>query len=123
MDYEGLAKDILKEVGGKENINTAWHCATRLRFKLKDEDKANTEKINDMPGVVTVVKSAGQYQVVIGNSVAKVFEPLAKAAGLDDADQQTTTDTTEKTKESLVNRFISFISGAVSYTHLTLPTN
>ncbi|WP_373768858.1 beta-glucoside-specific PTS transporter subunit IIABC [Weissella soli] len=111
MDYEGLAKDILKEVGGKENINTAWHCATRLRFKLKDEDKANTEKINDMPGVVTVVKSAGQYQVVIGNSVAKVFEPLAKAAGLDDADQQTTTDTTEKIKESLVNRFISFISG------------
>ena len=39
MDYEGLAKEILTDVGGKENINTAWHCATRLRFKLKDEPK------------------------------------------------------------------------------------
>lgn len=82
MDYEGLAKEILTDVGGKENINTAWHCATRLRFKLKDEAKAQTEKIENLDGVVTVVQSAGQYQVVIGNSVANVFEPLSKLAGL-----------------------------------------
>ncbi|ETJ38594.1 hypothetical protein Q604_UNBC07325G0001, partial [human gut metagenome] len=65
MNYETLAKDILGLVGGKANINEAWHCATRLRFKLKDENKAQTAEIEALPGVVTVVKSAGQYQVVI----------------------------------------------------------
>lgn len=44
MDYEKLASDIVKDIGGKDNINTAWHCATRLRFKLKDEAKADTQK-------------------------------------------------------------------------------
>jgi PTS system beta-glucoside-specific IIA component, Glc family (TC 4.A.1.2.5)/PTS system beta-glucoside-specific IIB component, Glc family (TC 4.A.1.2.5)/PTS system beta-glucoside-specific IIC component, Glc family (TC 4.A.1.2.5) len=87
MDYGVLANNILAGVGGKDNIGSAWHCATRLRFKLKDESKADTEKIENMDGVITVVKSAGQYQVVIGNNVARVFEPLADAIGLarDDA--------------------------------------
>ncbi|OSP81899.1 PTS beta-glucoside transporter subunit IIABC [Leuconostoc citreum] len=109
MNYETLAKDILGLVGGKANINEAWHCATRLRFKLKDENKAQTAEIEALPGVVTVVKSAGQYQVVIGNSVAKVFEPLAAAAGLEHLDNQTHAPS-DKPKENIVNRFISFIS-------------
>lgn len=109
MNYEDLAQNILTNVGGKENINDAWHCATRLRFKLKDEDKANTEKIEQMEGVVTVVKSSGQYQVVIGNSVAKVFDPLAELAGLDNTKAKDEIKDDGK-KENLVNRFISFIS-------------
>jgi len=103
MNYETLAKDILGLVGGKANINEAWHCATRLRFKLKDENKAQTADIEALPGVVTVVKSAGQYQVVIGNSVAKVFEPLAAAAGLEHLDNQTHAPS-DKPKENIVQR-------------------
>lgn len=110
MNYENLAQDILVGVGGKENINTAWHCATRLRFKLKNEANANTEAIEKLDGVVTVVKSGGQYQVVIGNSVGKVFEPLARMADLENTNTAEVTDNETKSKENLVNRFISFIS-------------
>ena len=56
MKYEKLAKDIIKNVGGKENVNSLTHCVTRLRFKLKDESKANTEVLKNMDGVVTVSK-------------------------------------------------------------------
>ncbi|WP_273722224.1 beta-glucoside-specific PTS transporter subunit IIABC [Leuconostoc mesenteroides] len=109
MDYGVLANNILADVGGKDNIGSAWHCATRLRFKLKDESKADTEKIENMDGVITVVKSAGQYQVVIGNNVARVFEPLADAIGLARDDAQSDNQE-EKKKDNIVNRFIGFIS-------------
>ncbi|AUJ30439.1 beta-glucoside-specific PTS transporter subunit IIABC [Liquorilactobacillus hordei] len=108
MDYEKLASDIVKDIGGKDNINTAWHCATRLRFKLKDESKADTQKIEDLDGVITVVQSAGQYQIVVGNAVANVFNALAKQTGLENEDQSTQPQEKEK---NLVNRFIAFISG------------
>ncbi|MBZ6013613.1 beta-glucoside-specific PTS transporter subunit IIABC [Leuconostoc gelidum subsp. gelidum] len=109
MDYKVLAENILNDVGGKDNIDTAWHCATRLRFKLKNEKLADTQKIENLDGVVTVVKSAGQYQVVIGNAVAKVFDPLAEMADLENVDSQNDDKTTE-TKDNVLNRFIGFIS-------------
>ncbi|MFT8648254.1 MAG: PTS transporter subunit EIIB, partial [Liquorilactobacillus nagelii] len=109
MDYQKLAADILKNVGGKENINTAWHCATRIRFKLTDEKKADTKTIENLDGVITVVQSAGQYQVVIGNSVGQVFDQLADQAGLENKSSSSTETPAEK--ENLVNRFIAFISG------------
>lgn len=108
MDYEKLASDIVKDIGGKDNINTAWHCATRLRFKLKDEAKADTQKIEDLDGVITVVRSAGQYQIVVGNAVANVFNALAKQTGLENEEQSAQPQEKEK---NIVNRFIAFISG------------
>ena len=81
--YESLAKEIIKNVGGKENINSLTHCITRLRFKLKDESKANDEVLKNMSGVVTVMKSGGQYQVVIGNHVAEVYADVCTIAGLE----------------------------------------
>lgn len=80
--YEKLAEEILENVGGKENINSLTHCITRLRFRLKDESKANDEALKNNPGVVTVMKSAGQYQVVIGNHVPAVFEDVCAIAGI-----------------------------------------
>lgn len=80
--YEKLAKEILENVGGKENIKSLTHCITRLRFRLKDESKANDEALKNNPGVVTVMKSAGQYQVVIGNHVPAVFEDVCSIAGI-----------------------------------------
>lgn len=80
--YEKLAKEILENVGGKENINSLTHCITRLRFRLKDESIANDEALKNYPGVVTVMKSAGQYQVVIGNHVPAVFDDVCAIAGI-----------------------------------------
>jgi PTS system beta-glucosides-specific IIC component len=82
MDYKKLGKDILVQVGGKENILSISHCVTRVRFVLKDEKKANDNAIKQMQGVLDVVKQGGQYQVVIGPSVKKVYDVLIKETGL-----------------------------------------
>lgn len=65
MAYEKLVKEILKDVGGKENINGLTHCITRLRFNLKDEEKANTEELKEVPGVVTVVQSGDSTKLLL----------------------------------------------------------
>lgn len=80
--YEQLAKEIIKNVGGKENIQSLTHCVTRLRFQLEDESKAKDDVLKNMDGVVTVLKSAGQYQVVIGNHVSKVYEDVCDIGGI-----------------------------------------
>ena len=67
MKYENLAQEIVEKVGGEANINSLTHCITRLRFKLKDESKADTEFLKNHDEIVTVMQSSGQYQVVIGN--------------------------------------------------------
>lgn len=74
--YDALARIIIQNVGGKGNVNSVTHCVTRLRFKLKDESKANTDILKNTDGIVTVMKSAGQYQVVIGNHVPDVYETV-----------------------------------------------
>ncbi|TWW13684.1 PTS beta-glucoside transporter subunit EIIBCA [Dellaglioa algida] len=108
MSYDKLAKDILKNVGGEANVNSVVHCTTRLRFKLKDEDKANTDILKDMDGVVTVVKSGGQYQVVVGNQVPEVYDELVKGSGLA-GDGIVPDDDGEKMKP--LDAFIDMISG------------
>lgn len=82
MDYKKLGKDILVQIGGKENILSISHCVTRVRFVLKDVKKANDNAIKQMQGVLDVVKQGGQYQVVIGPSVKKVYDVLIKETGL-----------------------------------------
>ncbi len=77
-NYDQLAKDVVSKVGGVENINSLFHCVTRLRFKLKDTSKADKESIQKMKGVLTVVEGNGQFQVVIGNEVADVFDTVLK---------------------------------------------
>ncbi len=81
-DYTALSKDILRLVGGRENIESVYHCVTRLRFKLKDESVADTEAIKNLDGVVTVAKSGGQYQVVIGNHVPDVYADFLEVSGI-----------------------------------------
>lgn len=105
--YAQLAKEIVKNVGGKENINSLTHCITRLRFKLKDESKANDEVLKKMDGVVTVMKSGGQYQVVIGNHVPDVYADVCDVAGLG-GDTQTQVD---EAPQGILNKFIDIISG------------
>ena len=119
MDYKKLAEQILQLVGGDENIKSAWHCATRLRFLLKDEKQAQTEKIEALDGVITVVQAGGQYQIVIGNNVSQVYDALVALDGRlgagDDTDK-TAAAATEKKKmtfKGAFDGFMVFILGCV----------
>ena len=81
--YDSLSRIIIQNVGGKDNIINVTHCVTRLRFRLKDESKANTDILKETDGIVTVVKSGGQYMVVIGNHVPDVFDSLVSVGHLE----------------------------------------
>ncbi len=107
MDYKKLAGQILELVGGKENVSGLVHCATRLRFNLKDESKAQTDALKKTKGVVGVAKSGGQYQVIIGSDVANVFAPLTELCDLKDS--RTGKEQTEK--KSKVAVAIDTLSG------------
>jgi PTS system beta-glucosides-specific IIC component len=74
--YNELAKVVVKNVGGKENISGLTHCVTRLRFVLKDDTKANDAVLKATDGVVTVMQAGGQYQVVVGEHVPDVYEEV-----------------------------------------------
>lgn len=106
--YESLAKEIVKNIGGKENVSSLTHCITRLRFKLKDESKANDQVIKDMDGVVTVMKSGGQYQVVIGNHVPEVYADVMPLLGMEEGSADRAEDAPSG---NLFNRAIDIISG------------
>lgn len=104
--YNDLAQEVVNLVGGKENINTVYHCQTRLRFKLKDESKANQEALNNMDGVAKCLISGGVFQVVIGTHVKDVFEEVEKIVGpLEDKEQ------VQGEKKGILSVIIDFISG------------
>ena len=86
-DYAALAPRLLEQVGGEANISSMSHCATRMRFVLKDESKAATESIKELEGVVTVVQAGGQYQVIIGNDVPVLDEELGRITALGQQDE------------------------------------
>ncbi|MCI1030701.1 PTS beta-glucoside transporter subunit IIABC [Raoultella terrigena] len=108
MEYKALAQDILSRVGGKENIVSLVHCATRLRFKLKENKKADAEGLKMNPGIIMVVESGGQFQVVIGNHVHDVWQAVRSEAGLTD-DSEPAAETGEKT--SVLGQVIDVVSG------------
>ncbi|WP_314063841.1 beta-glucoside-specific PTS transporter subunit IIABC [uncultured Vagococcus sp.] len=101
-----LAKDVLNLVGGKENVNSVVHCATRLRFKLKDESIAKTAELKNHDGVIQVVQSGGQYQVVIGSHVNDVYTELNDLSGLGESNH----DASDGKGGNIFNRLIDIIS-------------
>ena len=82
MDYKTVASEIVEKIGGKENIASLTHCATRLRFKLVDETKANKDEVAKVKGVVNAMVSGGQFQVIIGNEVNGVFDEVVAQTGV-----------------------------------------
>ncbi|URJ53192.1 beta-glucoside-specific PTS transporter subunit IIABC [Paenibacillus polymyxa] len=110
MDHKKTAKEVWSAVGGNENVNSVIHCVTRLRFKLKDNQFPDKEKIKQIDGVITVVESGGQFQVVIGNEVPKVYEALLDIMGVKHGDQMVEEDQKNE-KASLFSRFVDVISG------------
>lgn len=120
--YDGLARIIIQNVGGKSNINSVAHCITRLRFKLKDESKANKDVLEATDGVIKVMQSGGQYQVVIGNNVADVYDAVLEVghfqgAGTVDEDGNAVDDGgSDGGKKSPVSILIDMISGVIQPT-------
>ena len=103
-DYDKLAVDIIKAVGGKENIVKASRCATRLRLVLKEITNEAKENVSNLTGVITVVESGGQFQVVIGTHVGKVFDKVASELNLDSNAIE------DAPKASILNRIIATMS-------------
>lgn len=85
MDFKQLAATILDNVGGKENVDKVVHCATRLRFTLKDDTKAQTDVLKKTQGVLSVINAGGQYQVVIGPDVPAVYQEVVALGGFESA--------------------------------------
>ena len=82
--YDDLAAQVVELVGGKSNVKSVAHCITRVRFKLKDESKANDQAISELPNVIKVMRANGQYQVVVGNIVEDVYDAILKVGGFAD---------------------------------------
>ncbi|WP_375180063.1 PTS transporter subunit EIIC [Enterococcus rotai] len=92
MDFKLAAKEILENVGGADNLANMTHCATRLRLTLKDPSKANDEAIKEIDGVVNIVNKAGQYQILIGTEVPKLYDEFEALVTGDDGSVQVNND-------------------------------
>ena len=106
IDYQKTAKDLVKELGGDGNISNVTHCATRLRFILKDESIVDKEKVAKIKGVITTVQAGGQFQVVIGNHVTDAYKYVMELVTVDDS----TSEGTGNKKAGVVSRIIDVIS-------------
>lgn len=110
MTDKELAQKIVDLVGGKSNVNSLIHCVTRLRFKLKDESKAKTDEIKNLDGVMTVVKSGGQYQVVIGDKVTEIYNQVMPLLGLKVEGTEESSETDSKEKKNIWNSLVELLS-------------
>lgn len=106
MDYKVLGKDILDNIGGEANIQEFYHCATRLRFILNDPAKASKKKVESLKGVISVVESGGQFQVVIGNKVKDLYNVMTQDMGVSAGEASK-----NQNKISPLNRLIDLLSG------------
>ncbi|MGM0216772.1 beta-glucoside-specific PTS transporter subunit IIABC [Enterococcus sp. AZ109] len=103
--YQSLARDIVKKLGGKGNIIEAYHCQTRLRFKLVDETKVDVAGLEDLDGVTKYIFNAGVHQVVIGTHVKDVFEEIEK-----NVDTASSGEPTGE-KKGIMTTIIEFVAG------------
>ena len=109
MNNNNLIQAIIKGVGGKENIKHVAHCATRLRFNLVDEKLANEESLKGTEGILGITKAGGQFQVIIGQSVNKVYEDLMHELG-----DYTIETEGEKPKVSILSTIMDALSGSLT---------
>ncbi len=116
-DYTKLAAAIIENVGGRENIAGLIHCITRLRFTLKDESVARDDVLKNTDGVIDVLHVAGQYQVVIGNAVTKVFDACMDQLGPDFSRDEAPVEQEDEKGNPVSRMFgslIGFITGSMS---------
>lgn len=111
MDFNTLAVQIVEQIGGKENIVSLTHCCTRLRFKLKDVQKASKEEVKNIQGVLNVVESGGQFQVIIGNEVGNVFDAIEKLTGIAGESIDVVEKDDLKVKSKFIDKVIDMVTG------------
>ncbi|EAV9353195.1 PTS transporter subunit EIIC [Salmonella enterica] len=111
MKYQSLAEFIINGVGGRENIKSVSHCATRLRFELISNTNANKKELHDHADVIMVVESGGQLQIVIGNNVSEVYQAIEALGATDKLLPDNVEDNGDKSKENLFSRLINVVSG------------
>lgn len=109
INYEELGGIILPYIGGKENIHKLTHCATRLRFELKNRDIVDVDSIKAIDGVIDVVEGGGQFQIIIGMNVQTVYKSLNRVLGASN-DSVNTSSSEKPAKKSLLERFMNTIS-------------
>lgn len=118
LSYDELATFIIKNVGGPDNIKNVIHCITRLRFYLKDESKAKDDVLRNQRGILDIMHAGGQYQVVIGNAVANVFDAVIAQLPNLDGDDDDAAATNQNDGRNPVSRalgnLIGFITGSMS---------
>lgn len=117
LDNKKLAQDILEAVGGKENVTSATHCMTRLRLTLKDTAQAPEETVKNINGVLGVVQSGGQYQIIVGQNVPKVYNEFCSMTGL--TQQKAIDENLDGPKEKLTlksigGKIMNYISGSMT---------
>lgn len=115
VDYTQLAGEIITNVGGEDNVKSVAHCATRLRLVLKDSAKADKNAVAGLPGVITAVEKAGQFQVVVGNNVPLVYAGLEKTTNLLSDDRSAAEESSEGHKKgNVVSRAVNGAIDVVS---------
>ena len=111
MDFKQLASLILENIGGKSNVKNVVHCATRLRFTLKDDSKPDTDKIKKAPGVLQVVNAGGQYQIVIGPDVPQVYQEVIALGGFEASAAIDDPDAEKEDSRSRLSKILESIAG------------
>ena len=115
MDATKTAADIIKLVGGQENVKTVSHCMTRLRFVLNDESKADQQALNALDPVIGVVNAGSQVQIILGKNLLPVFEEVNKNFSFSGGDQNAAPAKKEKfTWKGLGNAILGYISASVT---------
>lgn len=112
-----IAADVLRAVGGKENVKAVAHCMTRLRFNLKDDKIPDQEEVKKIPGVLGIAVSGGQFQIIVGQNVPKVYDEICKLGGF--TAQAAIDENLDGPKEPLTlkkigSNIMSYLSGSMT---------
>lgn len=107
--FEQEAKNLLQAIGGKENVTAVTHCATRMRFVLGDDKKANVKAIESIPAVKGTFTNAGQFQVIIGNDVPIFYNDFTAVSGIEGVSKEAT-KSAAKSNQNVVQRVMTTLA-------------
>lgn len=111
MNYNEVGKQIIRSVGGEENVASISHCYTRLRLTLKGESKVDTASLDRVEGVMKTIRSVGQFQIVLGNNVTKVYNAILADTSLKSADSAENRSSEPEKKKNPVGAVVDTIAG------------
>ncbi|SHH88724.1 PTS transporter subunit EIIC [Clostridium intestinale] len=115
MNYELLAKEIIKKIGGNENVNNVAHCATRLRFNLRDKEIVDAEEVKKIEGVMGVVDKGGQFQLIIGPQVSSLYDEVIKLVTHKDVVEVKKEKIQEKKSfKNIINTVFDYLAGSLT---------